>query len=134
MSYKAQEEWKIDLKKYKEAAPILRKNLTSCYSVIRGQMRNALQNKVRAEKDFDIIESSANTCVLLSVVTIVCNKVPAIDHLPTKMAKSPALMMKSTGNKLWHSLSSMMVSTKDTKPGKWLGCRLIQRHSKTTCC
>ena len=34
LSYRAQEEWKIDLKKYKEATSVLHKNLTSCYLVI----------------------------------------------------------------------------------------------------
>ena len=63
-------------------------------------MSNALQNEVRAIKDFDVIKTSANACLLLSLVTIVCNKVPAIYHLPTKMVKSLALMMKSTGNNM----------------------------------
>ena len=46
LSYTAQEEWKIDLKKYQEARSVLHKNLTSCYSVIWGQMSNTLRNKV----------------------------------------------------------------------------------------
>ena len=61
-------------------------------------MSNALRNKVQAEKDFDIIESSANACRLFALVTVVCNKVSIINHLPTKMMKSLALMMKSSGN------------------------------------
>ena len=60
LSYTAQEEWKIDLKKYKEATSVLNKILTSCYSVIWGQMSNALWYKVWAEKDFKIIKSTAD--------------------------------------------------------------------------
>ena len=59
-----------------------------------------LYKKNGAEKNFDIIESSANACKLFSLVTIVCNKVSAIDHLPTKMVKSLALVMKLTGNNM----------------------------------
>ena len=61
-------------------------------------MSNALQNKVRAEKDFDIIKSLTDAYHLFALlVTIVCNKLSAIDHMPTKMVKSLAFMMRLSG-------------------------------------
>ena len=63
-------------------------------------MSDVLRNKVQAEKHFDMIETSANACLLFSLVTKVCNKVSAIDHFPTKMVKSLALVMTTTGNNM----------------------------------
>ena len=63
-------------------------------------MSHALQNKVWAEKAFDIIKTTADACRIFALLTIACNKVSAIDHKPTKIVKSLAFMMKLSGNNM----------------------------------
>jgi hypothetical protein len=62
----------------------VKKNLTACYAILWGQMTTTLQNHVKRDPSYGVIDGKRDAPALLALMNDVCNKTKNIDHYMTR--------------------------------------------------
>eukprot|EP00536_Pseudo-nitzschia_multiseries_P008208 jgi/Psemu1/19891/gm1.19891_g len=75
-------------------------NLSSCYTIIWGQLTLTLRNKLKAKTTIPVIEQSKDAPGLFKLITTICNRTSTINHEPTIIVTSMYTLSKLNGNRL----------------------------------
>eukprot|EP00536_Pseudo-nitzschia_multiseries_P000703 jgi/Psemu1/1596/gm1.1596_g len=94
------EMWKLDLKRYNETHSTVKRNLSSCYAIIWGQLTTTLKNKMKAEHYFKLIKQSKDSIKLYKLLGQVCSQISTTDHYPTSVIDTIFGIMNLSGNSM----------------------------------
>ena len=93
-----QEKWKIDMKRYGEAEHSLIKNLSSCYSIIWGQVTMTMRSKIQASKQYKMVDTNKDAIGLLQILGDICNNTTTIEHEVSRNVNSLYNLLNISGN------------------------------------
>jgi hypothetical protein len=80
MFYSAQEEWKHEMKRYKDTTAKTITNLSYGYSILWEQCSQPLKNKIKTNPRFVQAETSSDVIDLLKIISEICNSTTTISH------------------------------------------------------
>jgi hypothetical protein len=95
-----QEQWKIDMKRYTDMNATVKKNLTACYAILWGQMTTILQNHMKRDPSYGVIDGKRDAPALLALMNDVCNKTSNIDHYMTRSMEALYSITQLSGTKM----------------------------------
>jgi hypothetical protein len=88
MFYSAQEEWKHEMKRYKDMTAKTTMNLSCGYSILWEQCNQPLKNKIKTDPRFADVEAISDVIELLEIISEICNSTTTISHYTMRMMEA----------------------------------------------
>jgi hypothetical protein len=85
MPYSDQEEWKHEMKRYKDMTARTTTNLSFGYSILWEQWNQPLKNKVKTNSQYAVAEAESDVMELLEIISEICNSTTTISHYTMRM-------------------------------------------------
>jgi hypothetical protein len=88
MFYSTQEEWKHEMKRYKDMTAKTTTNLSCGYSILWEQCNQPLKNKIKTDLRFVDTEANSDVTELLEIISEICNSTTTISHYTMRMMET----------------------------------------------
>jgi hypothetical protein len=88
MPYSDQEEWKSEMKRYKDMTSKSTIKLVCGYSILWEQYNQPLKNKIKTSSKFVEAEANSDVIELLEIISVICNSTTTISHYTMRMMEA----------------------------------------------
>jgi hypothetical protein len=88
MFFSDQEEWKHEMKRYKDMMAKTTTNLSCGYTIIWEQCNQALKNKIKTHPEFESAELMSDVIGLLEIISEICNSTTTISNFTMRMMEA----------------------------------------------
>lgn len=84
LSFSDKEFYKLDIKKYSEAEAAVKRNLSTCFSIIWNQMDRTLKNQVEKDPRYAKAYDDLDAPKLYTIMSDICNSSSTVDHYESR--------------------------------------------------